>query len=653
MSKADTYRWLEKDSKRTQQWIRAQEEQTNKYFRDTQSRNILKKRFKNLLDVDVELIPVVRDGQYFFRRRKKGEDQASLFLKHGLKGKPVLLINPNTLRFGKIQNWCVSKDAKYIAVDFSLVSNDRYVIKIFDVAKKKFLKDTITSDGYPRFNAWHVSSNGFWYSKGEKGHSIAEEKYFKRIYYHILGRLIEEDELFFGKDLVKEDYPSIKCSHDGRYEIVTVHHALKTTTIYFRDTQNSESKFINITGNIKALSYAKAEDDYIYLFTDHKAPNSKILRRKILKNFLGKWQVFVPELKFKLEDYILLKNYLLIEYIENVSSSIYLLNLKSGKRKNIKLPSCGSMGGYSNEYNDRELFFSFSSLNVPSSIYRLDLRTLGKKLYWRSKINLSSAMSLKQEWVISKDGIRIPFFILKNKDNNQISPTLVYAYGGFGFSLLPGFRSSVIPFVENGGIFVLANIRGGGEFGKEWHEAIIKNKQHKRFEDFAAILKHLVDQKYTIPEKLGIWGGSNGGLLMSVMALRYPNLFRVALIDVPVTDMLRFQHFHGGRYWFYDYRNPDDKKMRKYLLTYSPYHNVGNENYPAMMIMTAEHDDRVHPMHSYKLFAALKANKKQNNTLLLKIERQAGHGGSGKLEVTINKLADMFYFLCKELGIKV
>ncbi|MDP3875264.1 MAG: prolyl oligopeptidase family serine peptidase [bacterium] len=654
MSKTDTYRWLEKDSKRTQKWIGVQEKQTNKYFRNTRSRNILKKQFKDLLDVDVEHVPVVRDKKYFFRRRKRGEDQASLFLKHGLKGEPILLINPSDFRFGTIQNWCVSKDAKYIAIDFSLSSNDRHIIKIFDVIRKRFLKDTITSERYPYFQTWNSDSSGFWYAKGENGHSIAEEKYYKRIYYHILGQLILEDKLFFGKDLIKDDRPNIACSHDGRYQIITVYHnANRTTTVYFRDTQYLESNFINITKNIKALSSARAEDGFIYLFTDHNAPNCKILRRKIMLNSLDKWEVFVPESKSKLDGYVLLKNYLALEYIENVSSKVYMINLEDGKKVNIKLPSLGFVGSYGVEYEGNELFFNFSSLNIPNSIYRLNLKTLKQELYWKPKLKLPANLSLSQEWTTSKDGTKIPMFILKMKDNRRISPTLVYAYGGFGISILPKFRGSVIPFIENGGIFILANIRGGGEFGKKWHEAVVKNKQHKRFEDFAAVLKHLVDQKYTIPEKLSIWGGSNGGLLMSVMALRYPKLFKVALIEVPVTDMLRFHLFHGGRLWFHDYGDPSNKKMSKYLLSYSPYHNVGRENYPAMMITTAEHDDRVHPMHAYKFFAKLQANKNQTNSLLLKIEKQAGHGGADKLKATINKLVDTFSFLYKELDLKV
>jgi len=652
--RVDLYQWLEKDSIRTRKWIRVQEKHTVEYLAKIGLRSRLKKRLEKLLDIDVERLPIIRDKYYFFRRRRRGEDQASLFVKHGLKGKSILLIDPAKLKFGTISGWSVSKNSKYIAVEFSQASNDRYIIKIFDVDKRKFIRDTITSERYPYFQTWHANSSGFWYSRGEVGHDVGEEKYFKRIYYHVLGQPIKEDQLFFVEHLAKDDRPSISCSHDGKYQIVTVSHTNRTTTVYFRNSQDRDSMFLNISKNMNALSFAEAEAGYIYLFTDHNAPNCKIMRREIMPNSsLGNWETFVPESRFKLDDCILLKDNMVLEYIENISSKVYLLNLESKKKINIKLLGLGSIGGFSAKYNGHELFFSFSALNIPSCIYRLNLQTLIQKLYWKANIKLATSLELKREQAVSKDGARIPMFILKSKDSNKISPTLVYAYGGFGISQLPEFRSSVIPFIEKGGIFVLANVRGGGEFGKKWHEAIIKHKQHKKFEDMAAVLKHLLSRKYTTTEKLGVWGGSNGGLLMSVMALRYPRLFRVALIDVPVTDMLRFHLFHGGRMWFHDYGDPEDKKIRKYLLSYSPYHNVGKEDYPAMMFMTAEQDDRVHPMHTYKFFAKLKANHRQKNPLLLRIEKKAGHGGAGKIKSIINKFTDMFSFVCKEVGIKI
>ena len=647
----DKYRWLEEDSPKTREWVRDQEKITSKYLSNLNSKGEIKKRLKELMDIDSENMPSVRGHKYFFSRKKKGDDQSLLFVKSGLNGKAKLLINPNKLNFGVVKSWRVSKDAKYILIEFSKTSNDRCMIKVFDVESKKFLKDTITSERYPFIQCWNPDSSGFWYMRGELGRPIEDEKYFRRIYYHALGQSVKKDEIFFGKGLVRDDFPNMNCSYDGRYQIVVVRDINKKTKVYFRDALSLKPDFINITEGIEANSHARAEDGYIYLFTDHKAPNRKVLRRKIMDKSLGKWEAFIPESKFKLESHVLLKDYLALEYLENISSKFYFVNLKNGKKINMILPGLGSLEGYSSQYDGQQLFYQFSALNIPRTIFRLDLKTLNQKLYWKPKIKIPNDLELKQEWVSSKDGTKIPMFIFKSKNNKKVSPTLVNAYGGFGISKLPEFRNSLIPFVENGGVFILANIRGGGEFGKKWHESIIKNKQHKRFEDFAAVLKYLVSRGYTSPEKLAVWGGSNGGLLMSVMSLRYPKLFKVALIEVPVTDMLRFHLFNGGRYWIHEYGDPEDKKMREYLSSYSPYHNVEEKNYPSMMFMTADHDDRVHPMHTYKLFARFLENKKRENPLILRIEREAGHSGTGKVGPIINKVADMFSFLYDQLGV--
>ncbi len=282
------------------------------------------------------------------------------------------------------------------------------------------------------------------------------------------------------------------------------------------------------------------------------------------------------------------------------------------------------------------------------------MKSFKTHLYLKSSAPINSKqIVIKQEWSKSKDGTKVPMFLVHKKGLklNKNTPAVVYGYGGFGTALTPHYTSSIIPFINDGGIYIQANIRGGSEFGEKWHISATKNKKHKSFEDFASILDYLSQNQYTNPNKIVIWGGSNGGLLMSVMMLRYQSLFHAALINVPVTDMLRFHLFNGGRWWIDDYGNPDDKKMRKYLLSYSPYHNVKKLNYPTAMFATSNHDDRVHPMHSYKMVARLKENKNQNNPIILRIEKGAGHSGGSKISSTINRLVDEFSFIYKELGI--
>jgi prolyl oligopeptidase len=645
----DKYSWLEKDSEKVSLWANKNSKPTKKYF-SALNRDKYLKRYKELLNTESELLPSIRGNRYFFRKKLVGEDESSIYFKVGLNGTHIKLLDPKKLRFGVIQEWNVSKNGSYIQVSFSKEANDRCVLKVFDVEHRKFIKDTIESERYPSFQAWNVDSTGFWYARGEKGHILSDEKYFKKIYYHKIGQDAGSDVLYFDIDLKKDDWPMIARSSDGVYELVNIHHKDDTSTIYFRNNSWNDKNFIKITNKKKAHSFAKAEGGYIYMITDDKAPNDKILRRAISNSSLGKWETFVPERGHKLESWILQKDYLVLEYMENVVSKLYFLNLRTGKISEYKLPSIGSLDGFSTQYGVDKLFYRFSSLDAPISTYLINLNDLSQKLYWRSGTKIKAKLEIKQEWSKSKDGTKIPMFIMKKAGTKGLSPTIVYSYGGFGISSNPSFRSSVIPFIENGGTFVIANIRGGGEFGKNWHESSIKNKFHKKSEDLASVLKYLSDNKYSSPNKLALWGGSNGGLVVSVMCLRYPQLFKAALIDVPVTDMLRFHLFHGGRWWIHDYGDPDDKKMRKYLLSYSPYHNVEDKEYPSILLMTGRHDDRVHPMHTYKFFAKLKENKSRKNPILLRIEENAGHSGAGKIKPAIEKFSDMMVFLDKELS---
>jgi len=651
----DPYRWLEKDSKKVNTWINKQGEITSKYFSSANKIKELKKKLNKLYKKDTSFLPNICKNKYYFRIRKSNEDQPSIYVKSGLRGKPKLLLNINKLssKYGSLYEWKVSKDEKYLSLQFSKSSNDKCDVRIFDIKNNKFLEDYIPSNHYPYFNAFNIDSTGFWYSRGESNSKSGDEKYNKKIYYHKIGESINKDKLFFGQDLTKEDWPTLNTSYDGRYLFIHIHQKDNNTKIYFADSTKNEICFINLTKNIDAKSYAKTDGQYIYLKTDYKAPNGKILRKKIsdikLKN---NWEIYIKETQNNIEEWCLTRKYIFLEYLVNVNSQLYYFDLKTKKQKEIILPCLGSINAYSSEFNSEVLFFSYVSFNLPTTHYVLDLNSLKYKIYWKSKkiINTDNFV-VKQEWSISKDGTNIPMFIVHKKGLNQnsLNPTLVYAYGGFNSSLTPHFSPSLVPFLEDGGIYVSANIRGGNEFGDRWNKSVILKKRHKCFEDFASVLEHMTKRKYTNPNKIAIWGGSNGGLLMSVIMLRYPDLFKTAIISVPVTDMLRYHLFNGGRWWMSEYGDPDNKVMRKYLLSYSPYHNVGNLNYPSALFMTSDHDDRVHPMHSYKMVARLQENKNQKNPIILDIQKNSGHSGSGKISSQIDKMSRMFAFLYKEL----
>ncbi len=652
------YLWLEKKSKKVEEWLACEQKETLAYFSESKDTHNLKERFEKIFRSDSMRIPVYKKGYLFFRYKKSDEEVASLYMQKGLAGKPELLFNPSLLSKKDevvINGWDVSNDANYVVFEFSKFGNDKNELRIFDVRKKIFLEEVIPETHYPYFQDWNFDSTGFWYMRRREKTKKGEEKYHKCLYFHKLGGSIKEDVVFFDKGLEKEDYPILISSHSARYITITVHKSDSNTRVYLYDIQDEKRIFLEVTKGLIAESRPYIENNFIYLYTDHNAPNGKILRREILVSGLGEWEEYISETSSKLESIFGVSGFLLLQYLVNASTKLYAIDIKTKKRQEIKLPDIGTISTFTSDYKTQTVFIEFSSFYIPRRIYRVNLKSFSIKSIWKSDIKIKeNNYIILQEWYVSKDGTRIPMYIVHKKiiKRSGDNPTLVYAYGGFGHSITPEFYPEVLPFLEDGGIFVVVNIRGGGEFGKKWYkDAILKNKQ-KGFDDFSFALKFLTNQKYTNPNKIGIWGGSNGGLLMSVTMLQHPELYKTALIAVPVTDMLRFHLFDGGSHWISEYGNPNDKEMKKTLLKYSPYHNIMTKNYPSAMFITADKDDRVHPMHSFKMVARLKNNTAQKNKILLLVENDSGHSGSSLVTPHIKKNTSMFIFLYKELNIK-
>ncbi len=652
----DHFYWLERPSKKISIWLRKQQERMQNYLAECDNRASFTKQYKSLFLVDSMKLPVMRGDFYFFRYRKAMEEDYSIYMKKGLKGKKHLLIDSSQLSSKdktSIAGWHPSKDGRFIAVELSKSNNDKTEIKIFDVQQKMFLREHVPAIQYPYFNVWDNDSLGFWYTRGT---SIkrGDEKYYRRLYFHRIGEKNTHDKLYFGENLEKEDVPGITCSDDGKYGVITIDKNDDTTSILLCNLQNRDAPNIEITKGMKARSSAYINESYIYIVTNHRAPRKKILRRRIYQDRLGEWEVYVPETTNNLENVVMTSRYLFLEYTIDVQSKLFAIDIRTNEKKEILLPAMGSMTGFSSEFKSENIFFSFSSFSIAASIYKIDVNDLTVSLFWTSRVSPQrNNLITKQLWFPSKDTTPIPMFLVYKKGlvMNGKNPTLVYAYGGFNISLTPSFNKTIIPFLDDGGIYVLVNIRGGGEFGELWHKkAILKNKQ-KSFDDFSCALRFLTKKKYTCPDKIAIWGASNGGLLMSVTLIQHPELFKAAIVSVPVTDMLRFHVFNGGRYWISDYGDPDDTKARSYLLRYSPYHNIKNINYPSALFLTSDQDDRVHPMHSYKMVAKLLSNSAQKNSILLRVEKNAGHGGGNTVTSSLRASVDIMSFLYKELDI--
>ncbi len=660
---SDSFHWLEDTNDDVKVWVESQNQYTHSILDKLPSTKHIKDRLLELYRVEFMRIPVPRKGRYFFRYRKPGEDHSVLYVQEGLGGEKRLLVDPNTLSEDKtvtLSNWQPSRDGSLLLYGVSDAANDREEIRVMNVTTGKVLEDKIPSDTYPHICSWSVDNGGFWYVRRKPNAPKGEEKFHRRIYWHTLGTKYTEDTLFFGDQINKEDSPSCKPSLDGKYILVTVwirSGKEHSSELYLYSTEEPEKGFLPIVKNIPAQFMGGFHMEYVYIGTNHKAARGKVMRVKIteIEKGLDNWKEIIPETEKNLENSKIIQDKIFVEFLENAYSILCVYSLEGKFIKKIELP-LGSIGELVGESEGEELFFALSSFNLPMTIYRLDLKTDTLSSFYKSKIFLDSdSIIVKQEWCISKDSTRIPMFIVHNRDLKKEgnNPVVVYGYGGFANNKGPYFNPDIIPFLEKGGVYVLANIRGGGEFGEEWHKKGSREYKQNSFDDFIAAIEYLTSEKYTRPEKIAIYGWSNGGLLTSAVVTQRPELIKVAIVGAPVVDMFRYHLFHGGRLWAPEYGIAEHKKEFEWLKKYSPYHNIkANTNYPSVLTVTADQDDRVHPSHAYKLIAKLQESSNSDNPILLRVETKAGHGGAAGVEKYVTQQSDIWSFIFWQLGVK-
>lgn len=598
----DPYRWFEENDKpEVQAWLKDQAEKAEKYFRRLPFRMELREQFRKLFSLDTVGMPVPRQGKYFTAKRKGDQDMAVLYVQDGTSGVPRTLIDPNTLSEDKtttLTGWYPSRDGRLLAYSLSKAGNDKDDIRVMDVASGKDLPDLIPDDFYPGFQAWAIDGSGFWYTQHDPtipiSEPIFEAKLYQRVYYHTLGTDYKNDPLIFGDTLGREDIPGASVSLDGRYLLIGVaghdkQSGREWNEVYLRDHASSQKNFTLIVERRPGTKcYGMMHRGTLYFVTNQDAPRWHVLQIGFEEAFQKKNapRNCIPEGKGTLEEIALIADRLFAVYLEDVHSVIRQYDLQGNFVREVPLPTLGSAGGFSYERDGDELFFSFNSFAVPFSIYQIDLGTGGVSLFARMEAGFDTDMlATEQVWYSSKDGTRVPMFLIYKKglERNGNNPTVLYGYGGFDISLTPSFMKSIVPFLEHGGIFAIANLRGGGEFGKEWHEGGMQKNKQNVFDDFVSAAHWLIEMGYTRREKLAIEGGSNGGLLTMATITQNPALVTAAIASVPVADMLRYHLFFGGIHWVPDYGHPDDPDMRSYLLGYSPYHNVRDgEKYPAV-----------------------------------------------------------------------
>ncbi len=661
----DPYRWLEENAAPdVREWVEQENTYTQSFLVRIKARQNIKKRLGELFELGNVGVPYPEGGRYFFMERKGGQDLSVLYVQDGLQGAPRVLIDQNMLSPDKktvVSEWFPSKDGKLLAYGLSKTSNDRESIHVMDVLSGKDLADEISEEIYPDFCAWSPDNGGFWYVRRDpNAPQNSEEKFYKRIFYHKLGEDSANDELVFGEGREKTDYLFAATSEDGRWLLAGAYVSTSEkphTELYIKDLGDVAGEFKTVVEGKEGLFEAMFHRGLLYIHTNYEAPNWKVVSvpAERAHEGLSAWKTIVQESENVIERVVPVKDSIFVIFLENVHSVFREYKLDGSLRHEVPLPSIGAVTNIGAEDEGDELFFGFTSFVVPHNIYHLEIKSGEIKLFRSAESGIDEKnFQVEQVWYSSKDGTRIPMFVVykTGTEQNGKNPTVLYGYGGFNSPLLPNFNKTRVPFLEAGGIYAMANIRGGSEFGEKWHEGGMRKNKQNVFDDFIAAAEFLIKEKYTSKDKLAIFGWSNGGLLTGACLTQRPDLYKAVVVGNPVLDMLRYHLFDGGRLWIPDYGSAEETDMVPYLLKYSPYHNVKDgTKYPATLILTSDSDDRVHPGAAYKMTARLQKANASENPILLRVEAKAGHGGGVSVPAISEQYADIWSFVFWQLGI--
>ena len=661
----DPYRWLEDNAAaEVRTWVDEQNSYTRLFIDSVTVRSSIKERMNELFGFDTVAVPYPKNGHYFFVERKGGQDLGVLYVQDGLGSSPRILIDQNTLSDDKktiLAEWNSSEDGRLLAYGISKAANDRESIHILDVTTGKNLPDEIPESGYPGFAAWAHDGKGFWYVRRDpSAPDSGEDKFYQRLFYHTLGDDIKKDVLVFGSGREKTDYLSAQVSEDGRWLLVSVYVSTGEKPrgeLYLKDLHDPDGEFKTVVEGEDALFGVDFHRGILYILTNHEAPFWKVMTVAAEEAHKGMdhWMAVIPEtIPSAIETFLVIQDRIFVEKLWDAHSVLYEYTLDGSFRREILLPSLGTLEEIHGESEGNEIFFGFTSFVVPDNIYRLDLKSGEICLIKKAESGISETdFEVEQRWYASKDGTQVPMFIVSKKGlpHNGDNPLMLYGYGGFNTSITPSFSKLTIPFLEAGGVYVEANLRGGSEFGENWHESGTREDKQNVFDDFIAAAEFLIAEKYTSRDKLAIFGWSNGGLLTGACLTQRPDLYKAVVIGNPVLDMLRYHLFDGGRLWMPDYGSVEEGEMIPHLLKYSPYHNVKKgESYPATLILTSDSDDRVHPGAAYKMTARLQKANASDNPILLRVETKAGHAGAAAISAVIEQYADVWSFVFWQLG---
>ncbi len=655
---ADPYRWLEDDkSAETGAWVKAQNEVTYSYLVQIPFRDAIKARMEKLWNYEKIGAPF-KEGDYTYYYKNNGLQNQSVLYRKDAQGKESVFLDPNTFSkdgTSSLGGLNFSKDGSKVAYAISEGGSDWRKVVVMDAVTKKIIGDTIVDVKFSGVS-W-LGNEGFYYSSYDKptGSELSAKTDQHKLYFHKLGTAQKSDQVIFGADK-KRRYVGGYVTEDDRYLVITAANSTYGNELYIKDLSKPKSAIVTIVDNFKTdNNIIENEGSKLFIETDLNAPNKRIVTVDVSNPAPANWKNFIAETENVLSPSTG-GGYFFANYMQDAVSVVKQYDYNGKLVRQIELPGVGTAGGFGGKKSEQKLYYSFTNYITPGSTFSFDVATGVSQVYEKPKVDFNSDLyESKQVFYTSKDGTKIPMIITHKKGLklDGTNPTMLYGYGGFNVSLTPSFSIANAVWMENGGVYAVPNLRGGGEYGKKWHDAGTKMQKQNVFDDFIAAAEYLIAQKYTSPNYLAIRGGSNGGLLVGATMTQRPELMKVALPAVGVMDMLRYHTFTAGAGWAYDYGTAQDsKEMFNYLKGYSPVHNVKTGvQYPATMVTTGDHDDRVVPAHSFKFAAELQEKQTGSNPTLIRIDINAGHGAGKSVAATIQENVDLQAFTLYNMGI--
>lgn len=655
----DPYRWLEDDkSAETAAWVSQENKVTFDYLEKIPFRGEIRQNLEKMWNYEKVSAPF-REGQYLYYFKNNGLQNQSVMYRKDASGKEELFLDPNTFSadgttsLGDIQ---FSKDGSLAAYAISEAGSDWRKVIFLNAATKKQIGEKLIDVKFSGL-AWK-GNEGIYYSSYEKpkGSELSAKTDQHRLFFHKIGTPQKDDKIIFG-DKDKRRYVGGSVSEDGRFLIISAANSTSGNEMYIQDLKNPNAQIIQVNEGFDSdVDFLNNVGNKLFITTNFKAPNKRIVTVDASNPEMDNWKDFIPETENVLSPSIG-AGHIFAQYMKDAISVVQQYDYTGKKIRDVKLPGIGTASGFGGKNSDKELYFYFTNYTTPGSIFKLDPKSGTSEIYNKPKVDFNSDEYVSEQvFYTSKDGTKVPMIITYKKGTNLNgkNPTILYGYGGFNASMTPGFSISNANWLKMGGVYAVANLRGGGEYGKKWHDAGTKMQKQNVFDDFIAAAEYLIAKNYTSKDYLAIKGGSNGGLLVGATMMQRPDLFKVALPAVGVLDMLRYHTFTAGAGWAYDYGTSEDsKEMFDYIYRYSPVHNVRPDvNYPATLVTTGDHDDRVVPAHSFKFAAELQDKYKGDNPVLIRIETNAGHGAGKPVSKTIDEAADVMAFTLYNMGYK-